>query len=109
MTDLESLVLRAQAGELVAFTTLVHLFQDMAVGYGYSLLRDFHGAEDAAQEAFVEAYYNLSKLREPAAFPSWFRKIVFKHCDRLTRRKAASIAPLGSFPDIPCPNAVPLD
>jgi RNA polymerase sigma factor (sigma-70 family) len=109
MTDLESLVLRAQAGDLAAFTTLVQLLQDMAVGYGYSLLRDFHGAEDAAQEAFVEAYYNLSKLREPAAFPSWFRKIVFKHCDRLTRRKAASIAPLGSFPDIPCPNAVPLD
>jgi len=109
MTDLESMVLRAQAGDLAAFTTLVHLFQDMAVGYGYSLLRDFHRAEDAAQEAFVEAYSNLSKLREPAAFPSWFRKIVFKHCDRLTRRKAASIARLESGPVILCSNAVPLD
>jgi len=109
MTDLESLVLRAQAGDVAGFTRLVHLFQDMAVGYGYSLLRDFHGAEDAAQEAFVEAYYNLSKLREPAAFPSWFRKIVFKHCDRLTRRKAAPIAQLESARDFPCPNAVPLD
>jgi hypothetical protein len=48
MTDLESLVLRAQAGDLAAFTALVHLFQDMAVGYGYSLLRDFHSAEDAS-------------------------------------------------------------
>ena len=28
-------------------------------------------AEDAAQEAFVEAYTNLSHLREPAAFPAW--------------------------------------
>jgi RNA polymerase sigma factor (sigma-70 family) len=109
MTDLESLVLRAQAGELVAFTTLVHLFQDMAVGYGYSLLRDFHGAEDAAQEAFVEAYYNLSKLREPAAFPSWFRRIVFKHCDRLTRRKALPIAQLEAARDTPCLTAVPFD
>jgi hypothetical protein len=37
MTDLESLVLLAQAGDVAAFTTLVQLFQDMAVGYGYSL------------------------------------------------------------------------
>ena len=109
MTDLEPLVLRAQAGDIAAFTRLVHLFQDMAVGYGYSLLRDFHRAEDAAQEAFIEAYYNLPKLREADSFPSWFRKIVFKHCDRLTRRKAALIVPLGSAPNIPCPNTVPLD
>ena len=33
-------------------------------------------------------------LREPAAFPSWFRRIVFKHCDRITRRKEHELAPL---------------
>ena len=38
------------------FALLVRRFQDMAVGDGYSLVRDFHLAEDAAQEAFFEAY-----------------------------------------------------
>ncbi|NIR02616.1 MAG: RNA polymerase subunit sigma-24, partial [Gemmatimonadales bacterium] len=62
-------------------------FQDMAVGYAYSILGDFHLAEDAAQEAFVQAYLDLRKLRVPQAFPSWLRRIVFKQCDRFTRRK----------------------
>ena len=81
------LVRRAQQGDLGAFDGLVSRFRDMAVGYSYSLLRDFHLAEDAAQEAFVQAYTDLRMLRRPEAFPAWFRRIVFKHCDRLSRRK----------------------
>jgi len=94
--DLRALVTQAQAGDLDAFGEIVRRFQDMAYGYAYSLLGDFHLAEDAAQEAFIEAYRCLPKLREPAAFPGWFRRIVFKRCDRLTRRKRVSTAPLGS-------------
>lgn|GEM_PF-6375961 len=37
------------------------------MGYAYSLVGDFHLAEDAAQEAFIEAYLDLNKLQEPAA------------------------------------------
>lgn len=81
------LVRRAQQGDLGAFDGLVSRFRDMAVGYSYSLLRDFHLAEDAAQEAFVQAYTDLRMLRRPEAFPAWFRRIVFKHCDRLSRRQ----------------------
>jgi DNA-directed RNA polymerase specialized sigma24 family protein len=50
-----SLVARAQSGDLEAYTAIVRRFQDMAVGYGYSLLGDMHLAEDAAQEAFASA------------------------------------------------------
>jgi len=34
----------------------------MAVGYAYSVLGDFHLAQDAAQEAFVEAYRDLARV-----------------------------------------------
>lgn len=94
MEELTSLVMRAQTGDLNAYGAIVRRFQDMAYGCGYSLLGDFHLAEDAAQEAFIEAYRDLPKLREPAAFPGWFRRIVFKHCDRLTRGKRVSTVPL---------------
>lgn len=87
MEELKSLIKRTQDGELDAFGKIVHRFQDMAVGYAYSILKDFHLAEDAAQEAFIEAYQCLPKLRKPEAFRSWFRKIIFKHCDRFTRGK----------------------
>ena len=86
MEELIPLVNRAQAGDLPAYGQLVERFQDMAVGYAYSLLGDFHLAEDAAQEAFLQAYLALTQLKEPRAFASWFRRIVFKHCDRVSRR-----------------------
>ena len=94
MEELTSLVVRAQGGDLDAYGAIVRRFQDMAYGYGYSMLGDFHLAEDAAQEAFIQAYRDLPTLREPAAFPGWFRRIVFKHCDRLTRGKHISTVPL---------------
>ena len=75
--DLTSLVVQVQQGQPEAFEALVRRFQDMAVGYAYSLLGDIHRAEDAAQEAFIAAYFDIAALRNPAAFPGWFRRIVF--------------------------------
>ncbi len=94
MAELESLIQRSRAGDLDAFGDVVRRFQDMAFGYGYAILGDFHEAEDASQEAFIEAYRCLDALRTPAAFPGWFRRIVFKHCDRIMRRKKALAASL---------------
>jgi len=92
--ELNTLVEQAQVGDLGAYSALVRRFQDMAVGYAHALLGDFHLAEDAAQEAFIQAYLDLSRLKEPAAFPGWFRRIVFKHCDRITRRKRVPVVAL---------------
>lgn len=87
MQDLNPLIRRAQQGDADAYNIIVMRFQDMAVGYAYAILKDFHLAEDAAQEAFIGAFRDLPNLRAPEAFPSWFRRIVFKHCDRFTRGK----------------------
>lgn len=94
MEELYTLILRSRSGDLGAFEEIVRRFQDMAYGYSYSILGDFYLAEDAAQEAFVDAYQQLSSLRDPRAFPGWFRRVVFKHCDRLTRRKRLDTCPL---------------
>ncbi len=87
MEELRTLVVRTCSGDLEAFGQIVRRFQDMACGYAYSILGDFHLAEDVAQEAFLEAYRQIRNLRNPDAFPGWFRRIVFKYCDRMTRRK----------------------
>ena len=92
-----SAVSEVQAGDDARFSELVESFQDMAVGYAYSILGDFQLAEDAAQEAFLDSYRHIRDLREPLAFPSWLRRIVFKHCDRRTRRR---IPPIISFEEI---------
>ncbi|MBT4503360.1 MAG: sigma-70 family RNA polymerase sigma factor [Gemmatimonadetes bacterium] len=105
MVELKELVCQARSGDLDAYDQIVRRFQDMAVGYGYSLLDDFHLAEDAAQEAFIAAYQRLPQLRNAAAFPGWFRRIVFKHCDRLTRGRQLTTIPLET--SMPAPGANP--
>ncbi|MEO2005562.1 MAG: sigma-70 family RNA polymerase sigma factor, partial [Candidatus Poribacteria bacterium] len=89
MDTVGDLIRRSAQGDHRAYGEVVLRFQDMAVGYGYSLLRDFQLAEDAAQEAFVHAYGDLASLRDPAAFPGWFRRVVFKFCDRARRSQHA--------------------
>ena len=98
-----ALVRAAQEGDDLAFAELVCAYQDIAVAYATSILRDYHLAEDAAQEAFVEAYRELSALREPAAFAAWFRTIIFKHCDRMTRRKRHPVTGLDAALEVASP------
>jgi RNA polymerase sigma-70 factor (ECF subfamily) len=75
------------AGRHEAFDELVRRFQDVAFACAYAVLRDFHLAEDAAQESFITAWRKLAQLREPEAFPGWLRRIVLTECSRLTRGK----------------------
>jgi RNA polymerase sigma factor (sigma-70 family) len=91
---LEIIILRAQAGDRMAYEELVRRFQDMAVGYAYAVVDDWHLAEDVAQEAFITMYYDLPTLRAPNAFPAWFRRILFKHIDRSRRRNRLPTVPL---------------
>ncbi len=87
-------ITKAQAGDKEAFGWIVRRFQDMAVAYAFSILGDHQLAQDAAQEAFVEVYRTLPSLRTPQGFTVWLRKIVFKHCDRLTRGRQITTVPI---------------
>jgi len=107
MEELARLIRRAQAGDGAAYDGIVRLFQDRAVGYAYSVLGDWHGAEDAAQDAFLQAFRDLTTLREAAAFPAWLRRLVFKYCDRETRRRQVQTLPLDAAWEVPCADGDP--
>jgi RNA polymerase sigma factor (sigma-70 family) len=78
---------------------LLQHFQQMAYAVANRYLGDHYLAQDAVQEAALEAFVHLQELKEPAAFPGWFRQIVFRQCTRVLRQ--ASIPSLsleaGSF------------
>ena len=94
MDEIRRSIELTRAGEIEAFGMIVTRFQDMALGYAYSILKDLQLAEDAAQEAFIAAYLNLDSLRDPERIAAWLRRIIFTQCTRIMRRKRpASIDP----------------
>ncbi|NKB72074.1 MAG: sigma-70 family RNA polymerase sigma factor [Candidatus Latescibacteria bacterium] len=89
-----ALVLRAQQGDIDAFDRLVRQYQDMAVAYALAWTGDFHTAQDAAQEAFIEAFQRLGQLRQIEAFPGWLRQVVRTACHRQSRKNRLQTTPL---------------
>ena len=65
------LVRAALAGDTEPFCALVRRYQDHAYGVALGVLSDVHLALDAAQEAFLCAYCDLAKLKDPARFAGW--------------------------------------
>ena len=105
MKDVDEIVRRAADSSSApearreAFGELVIRFQDMAFACAFAVLRDAYLAQDIAQEAFVVAWQKLAQLREPAAFPGWFKRIVLTQCTRLTRCKRLQLLPLDAGAD----------
>ncbi|MBO0791474.1 MAG: sigma-70 family RNA polymerase sigma factor [Ktedonobacteraceae bacterium] len=88
MRELSQLVEAAQSGDREAYDALIQRFQQMAYATAYRHLGDHHQAQDLVQEAVIEAFVHLPQLKEPAAFPGWFRQIVFRQCTRVLRQAA---------------------
>jgi RNA polymerase sigma factor (sigma-70 family) len=86
MRELSELVEAAQAGDCEAYDLLIERFQQMAYATAYRYLKDHHLAQDVVQEAVIEAFVHLQQLKEPDAFPGWFRQIVFRQCTRALRQ-----------------------
>ena len=79
-------VRRAKNGDVNSYEQIVRRFQAFAFSQAFSMLGDSHLAEEAVQDAFLEAYLKLDSIRAPEAFASWFRRIFFTTCNRITRR-----------------------
>src|SRR5690349_15581083 len=112
---MEDLIRDAQKGDRRAFERLLQRFQDRAFAVALAQLGNYHQAEDAVQEAFVESYLRLNQLQSPLAFPSWLHKIVLGKCVRAIRTGKSVPAPfsLDSLADlkssIPTPEAALLE
>jgi RNA polymerase sigma factor (sigma-70 family) len=83
-----TLVERARQGDVDAYEELVRRYQDFAIRTAYLITGDAAEAEDAAQDAFVKAYYALSRFRPGAPVRPWLLRIVAN--EARNRRKAGS-------------------
>ena len=72
------LVERAQSGDRDAFAELLVAEARWAYGTAHAITLSRADAEDAFQEATIRAWRDMSKLREPAAWRGWFRRIIVR-------------------------------
>ena len=50
------------------------------------ILRDEYAAQDAVQEACIEAWRSLPGLRDPDRFEAWLRRLLVRACFKASRR-----------------------
>ncbi len=95
----DELIRAVLRGEHAAFAELVRRYERAAWVTAWKILRDFHAAQDATQNAFVEAYRRLGQLRSPDQFGMWLLQITRREAVRLARkdRKSQSLAVVGEI------------
>jgi RNA polymerase sigma-70 factor (ECF subfamily) len=75
------------AGESWAQEALYRRYARMVNGLSFRLMPNAADATDLAQDAFVEAFRNLSRLQNHQAFASWLRSIVIRIAHKRVRRQ----------------------
>ena len=79
------LIERAVASDRRAFDRLVEPYLAVALGAARLITGSEADAADAVQDALLHAWQGLDRLRDPALFPAWFRKIVIRSATRTVR------------------------
>jgi RNA polymerase sigma factor (sigma-70 family) len=80
------LVERAQRGDQDAFEVLAAATVDRCYAVAYRVLRDPHLAQDATQQALLNAWQDLPTLRDPGRFEAWLHRLVVRACYTEARR-----------------------
>jgi RNA polymerase sigma factor (sigma-70 family) len=72
----------------------IERYRRPAYATALALLGDHHLAEDAVQDALLEAHRSWDRLREPERRAAWVRAIVRHRCYRTLRRRDLGVVPL---------------
>ena len=82
MQPIEQLVDSAQSGDRLAIEQLVHRYEHASIVAAWTIVGDFHLAQDVAQESLVDAFRQLHQLRQKSAFGSWLLTSVRRRARR---------------------------
>ena len=84
-----------------AFATLTRRHVDAAFRLAWAILGSATDAEDAAQDAFTQAWRKRDTLRDVARFEPWFQRILINTCrERLRQRARSQVRALDDPPEV---------
>ena len=82
----QALVVRAQQDDQRAFETLAAVVYARLYRLAHGILRDATMADDATQQALINIWRNLPRLREPSRFEGWCTRLLVNACHDQARR-----------------------
>jgi RNA polymerase sigma-70 factor (ECF subfamily) len=80
------LIVRTQAGDRWAFDALALADYPRLYRVAHGILRDASHAEDATQQAYLDTWRNIRRLRDPAKFEAWSYRLLVHACYAESRR-----------------------
>ena len=86
MDDAEAIA-KCQQGDREAFRHLVERYQKRAVAHALAILFNRDDAEDAVQEAFIDAFKAINTFDTSRTFYQWFYVLLRNRCYKMTARR----------------------
>lgn len=95
------LAARAAAGDQRAFEMIMRRNNQLLFRTARSILKNDEEAEDAVQEAYLQAYRALGSFRADAKLSTWLVRIAVNEALGRLRRRGADTVPLDTVTDAP--------
>lgn len=95
----KELVLRAQDGDREAFAEIATALYSRLHRVAQNILSDIGSADDATQQAVLEMWRNLPKLRDAERFDAWSYRILVNACRAEGRRSRRWMPAMVRAPD----------
>jgi RNA polymerase sigma-70 factor (ECF subfamily) len=96
--DEQTLVVRAQEGDVRSFEILARRHQAALYRLAVRVMGDPTEAEDALQEALLDAWRRIGRFRGDSAFSTWMYRVVTNRCIGMLRRPRP--VPVDRFDDV---------
>ena len=85
------LILQARRGKVEAYNLLVSRWEKRIFNYLFRLVKNREDALDLAQDVFLKAYQNLSRLEDLNRFAPWLYRIAHNEAYSLLRKNRPEI------------------
>lgn len=85
----QELIEKSQKGDVASFEKLIHQYQVYVYNIAYRTLGHEEDAKDAAQDALIKVFKNISQFTGDAQFSTWLYRIVVNTCKDYLRKQAS--------------------
>ena len=86
--EIRKLILKAKNGDAHSFGELYSLYARDLYRFALYTLKNSDDAEDAVQNACIQAFRKIKGLRNDDSFRTWFFKILYNECRKIVSYKA---------------------